>query len=680
VPHEQLNRGAWWEIRANARGEPATQTILIYGDIGEGWDGETVPARQFVAALQDVDAQYLDVRINSYGGSVTDGLAIYNALKRHPAAVTISIDGVAASIASLIAMAGDTVTMADNALMMLHAPWGGVLGNATEMREMADVLDRYAQAMSSAYAPRLGRDQALSLLTDGDDHWYTAAEANALGLVDAVTESLAIAASIPARYRVNPVAAATSQQEASMADQKTPAAPDSTTETNVVEITAKARADALKDLKVRNEAIKGRFEALSRANPGSVEAIRAVYDAAIADTDLTVDTFTDRALAALVPQEPVAGSHTTRIEAGEDQSEKRTSAIVASVLARAGASKESTAGNPYRGHSLMDLARESLARAGVRVDGLTKMEIVGAAFTQSTSDFPVLLENTMHKALQSSYAIAADTWRRFCAVGSVSDFRAHNRYQIGALGDLVPVNELGEFTNKPIPDGRKQSVIVGTFGDIINLSRQAVINDDLGAFVGLAQARGRAAARTIENKVYAVLGLNSGIGPLLSDGAAIIHSTHGNIATVVGPPSVLTLADMKLKMRAQKDVAGKDYLDLTPAVMLVPDALEDTARILNTAMYDPAATLSTKNPNTPNPYMGAYTDIIGTPRLSGTGWYAFADPSIAPVLEVSFLDGVQEPFLEMEQGFTVDGARWKTRLDFGVSGVGYEGVVRNAGA
>jgi hypothetical protein len=97
-------------------------------------------------------------------------------------------------------------------------------------------------------------------------------------------------------------------------------------------------------------------------------------------------------------------------------------------------------------------------------------------------------------------------------------------------------------------------------------------------------------------------------------------------------------------------------------------------------MYDPAATLSTKNPNTPNPYMGAYSDIIGTPRLSGTAWYAFADPSIAPVLEVSFLDGVQEPFLEMEQGFTVDGARWKTRLDFGVSGVGYEGVVRNAGA
>ena len=673
-------RGQWWEIRANARGEPSTQTVLIYGDIGEGWDGETVSAREFVAALQGVDAQYLDVRINSYGGSVTDGLAIYNALKRHPAAVTISIDGVAASIASLIAMAGDTIMMADNALMMVHAPWALAIGNAADMRETADTLDRYAQAMASAYAPRLGRDQALSLLTDGADHWYTAAEANGLGLIDSVTESLAIAASIPARYRSNPAAAAAQQQEPKMAEKEAPAAPESKAETNVVDIQAKAKAEALAALKTRNEGIKARFDALSRANPGSVDAIRAVYDDAIADTDPTVDTFTDRALAALVPQTPVTGAHSTRIEAGEDQSEKRNTAIVASVLARAGVSKESTAGNPYRGHSLMDLARESLARAGVRCDGMTKMEIVGAAFTQGTSDFPILLENTMHKALQSSYAIAADTWRRFCATGSVSDFRAHNRYQIGSLGDLVPVNELGEFTNKPIPDGRKQSVIVGTFGDIINLSRQAVINDDLGAFVGLAQARGRAAARTIENKVYAVLGLSSGIGPLLSDGKSIIHADHGNIAAVAGPPSVATLASVKLAMRAQKDVSGNDYLDLTPRILLVPDSLEDTARILNTAMYDPAATLSTKNPNTPNPYMGAYSDIIGTPRLSGTAWYAFADPSIAPVLEVSFLDGVQEPFLEMEQGFTVDGARWKTRLDFGVSGVGYEGVVRNAGA
>jgi ATP-dependent protease ClpP protease subunit len=668
----------FWTIKAAGTG---AVELRIFGDIGYWDDGDAVDADGFIAELSQYKGRDAVVLIDSIGGNYVQGSRIAQSIREHFGSITTVVVRRAYSMASLIWAAGHVRQMYEGARIMFHAPWiKSASGNWKDLSDLSAELLEITEAFAGEYSGYLGLTTAeMMQYMDGRDHFLTADDALAMGISD-----MTMRAQLPmvAQFddsRFQPVAAATQQQEATMADQ-TPAAPNSTTETNIVEITASARADVLAAMKSRNDAIKARFDALSRANPGSLDAIRAVYDAAIADMDLTVDGFTDRALAALVPQEPVAGSHTTRIEAGEDQAEKRSVAIVASVLARAGVSKESTAGNPYRGHSLMDLARESLARAGVRTDGLTKMELVAAAFTQSTSDFPVLLENTMHKALQSSYAIAADTWRRFCAVGSVSDFRAHNRYQIGALGDLVPVNELGEFTNKPIPDGRKQSVIVGTFGDIINLSRQAVINDDLGAFVGLAQARGRAAARTIENKVYAVLGLNSGIGPLLSDGAAIIHSTHGNIATVVGPPSVLTLADMKLKMRAQKDVAGKDYLDLTPTVMLVPDALEDTARILNTAMYDPAATLSTKNPNTPNPYMGAYTDIIGTPRLSGTGWYAFADPSIAPVLEVSFLDGVQEPFLEMEQGFTVDGARWKTRLDFGVSGVGYEGVVRNAGA
>lgn len=672
-------RNDWrYEIRALA--EQRSAEIMLYGDIG-GWDDESVTAKAFVEDLAAVEANYLTLRINSYGGSVSDGLAIFNAIRRHPAATVAEIDGVCASIASLIAMAADTVRMPENAIAMIHAPWGGALGNAVDMREMADTLDRYAKAMTSAYAPRLGEDTARAWLTDGKDHWLNADEALAAGFCDEITPALAIAASIPEQYR--PVAAATHTKEAIMATEDkaapTPAAP------NVVEIKAAALAEVQAALRERNASIKSRFDALAKANPSSVDQIRAVYDEAMADTDTDVNAFTDKALAALVQQAPVAGTHNTRPELLADEADKRREAVTASIMARAAIPEadgkvRSTAGNPYRGHSLMDLARDCLVRAGVRTDGMTKMEIVGAAFTQSTSDFPVMLENVMHKTLQSSYAIAADTWRRFCATGSVSDFRAHNRYQIGSLGDLVAVNELGEFQNKSIPDGRKQSVIVGTYGDIINLSRQAVINDDLGAFVGLAQARGRAAARTIENTVYATLALNGGEGPALSDGAAIIDATHGNIATVLDKPTVLSIENMILKMAAQKDVSGNDYLDLRPEIMLLPIGLELTARILNTATFDPAATLSTKNTNTPNPYQGYFSDIIGTPRLSGNRWYVFANPSIAPVLEVSFLDGVQEPQMEMEQGFTVDGARWRTRLDFGVSGVGYEGIVSNVGA
>lgn len=185
----------WYDIKARAGKNSAE--VFIYGDIGESWFGESVTAADFVKEIAALDVDALTVRINSYGGSVTDGLAIYNALKRHKAGVTVSIDGIAASIASLIAMAGDTVEMAENASLMIHAPWGGVMGNAQVMREYADVLDKMALAMAGAYVAKSGLDESevMNLLTDGRDHWYSAAEALEIGFVDQTTAALAIAAS-----------------------------------------------------------------------------------------------------------------------------------------------------------------------------------------------------------------------------------------------------------------------------------------------------------------------------------------------------------------------------------------------------------------------------------------------------------------------------------------------------
>ncbi len=677
-------KGKFWEIRALA--DSQTAEILIYSDIGESWDGSTVDAKAFVDALGKVAADYLSVRINSYGGSVTDGLAIFNALRRHPGAVTIEIDGIAASIASLIAMAGDTVRMAENALMMVHAPWGANLGNAVTMREMADTLDRYAAAMQSSYLrPGVDVTQIEAWLTDGADHWLSAEDALAAGLVDEITPALAIAASVPDRYRIQSAAAAATPQEAIMPTETKAAAPEQQAAPNVTEITAAAEKKAREAIQARNATLKARFDAFAKATPGRVEDLRAIYDAALADFGQTPEQFTDAVLAKLGEHvTPVAGTSGPRVTAGEDQRDKLVSACSDALLYRASvpqAKRPDMNGNPFRAKRLTEIAKASLDRAGVRTDGMSQMEIVAAAFTQSTSDFPVLMENTMHKALLAGYAIASLTWRRFCATGSVSDFRAHNRYMLGSLGDLEDLNEAGEFKNQSIPDGRKQSVSVSTKGAIINLTRQAIINDDLGAFIGLAAARGQAAARTIENAVYTSIALNSGYGPLLSDGKSIIHADHGNIAGTSGAPSVATIEAGVLKMSAQQDISGNDYLDLRPSIALVPAALEVTTRVLNASTTDPAAaTGSSKNPNTPNPYNGFFADIVASQRMAANKWYMLADPTVAPVLEVSFLDGNQEPAMEMENGFTIDGARWKTSLDFGVSGVGYEGIVYNAGS
>lgn len=694
----------WYSIRkpspetVMAQGFVSAAEIFIYGDIGESWWAETVSAAQFVKDLAALDAERITIRINSMGGSVPDGIAIHNAIKRHKAATTTVVDGMALSIASLIALAGDTVEMAENATMMIHAPWTVVGGNAVDLRATADLLDTWAKAMATSYAAKSGQsnEAVMALLTDGKDHWYTAAEALAAGFCDAVTTALPIAASAQrfdlSRYRnvpaslaagavapstpvaapaapATPVAAATSTTENSMPQNQNPAAPAPGAAPDVDAI----RAQALADDQARRAGIRAKFGAFM-AKAGVPELATACEN----DAACTVQAAADKLLAHIGKDiTPVAGTIVTVM----DEADKRRGAVMDALMVRANvASAEQRqtvqAHNPFRGHTLLDLARASLQAAGIRTDGMDKMQIVGSAFTQSTSDFPVLLENTMHKTLQQAYALAADTWTRFCARGSVSDFRAHNRYRVGSLGNLDAKGELGEFKSKAIPDGEKASITAATKGNIINLSREAIINDDLNAFVGLAAMLGRAAKRTVESDVYATLALNGGLGPTMGDGYSLFHANHGNITTAAALSAAAIDLD-RVAMASQMNVGANDYLDLRPQTLLVPVALGGTAKSINMAEYDPDTANKLQKPNT---VRGLFGDVVDTPRLSGTRRYLFAATSEAPVLEVAFLDGNDAPYLESETGFTVDGTRWKVRLDFGIAAVDYRGAVTNAGA
>jgi ATP-dependent Clp endopeptidase proteolytic subunit ClpP len=159
--------------------------ILLYDEIGY-WG---VTAQDFVTQLAQITAGTINVRINSPGGDVFDGLAIYQALKSHPATINTFVDGWAASAASFIALAGDTVTMGENAFMMIHKAWGVGVGNATDMRDLANTLDKIDGQLASIYAKKTGKSAAemLALMAgESDGTWFTAAEAKAIGLADAV--------------------------------------------------------------------------------------------------------------------------------------------------------------------------------------------------------------------------------------------------------------------------------------------------------------------------------------------------------------------------------------------------------------------------------------------------------------------------------------------------------------
>lgn len=178
--------------------------IYLYDEIGPDWMG-MVSAPFVLNELAKYKDQPVTVRINSPGGSVTEGQAIYNALLRHSGEVTIEVDSLAASMGSYIAMAGKVINMAENAMLMIHNPWSVAIGDAEEMRKQAAVLDKFQGGLSSIYAARSKQTVEKVAEMMADETWLTAAEAVELGFADAVSQPLNVAACVkPGRFAKMP--------------------------------------------------------------------------------------------------------------------------------------------------------------------------------------------------------------------------------------------------------------------------------------------------------------------------------------------------------------------------------------------------------------------------------------------------------------------------------------------
>ncbi len=197
----KTNSKPFWQFR-NAANEPKTGELLLYGVISSvSWWEDDVTPKQF---KQDLDAlgdiSELKVYINSDGGDVFAGQAIHSMLKRHSAHKTVYIDGLAASIASVIAMAGDTIVMPRNAMMMVHNPWTFAWGDSNDFRKMAETLDQIRESIVAAYQDKSGMEpDAIRELCDAET-WFTADEAVEKGFADEIEESKQVAASLNGRF------------------------------------------------------------------------------------------------------------------------------------------------------------------------------------------------------------------------------------------------------------------------------------------------------------------------------------------------------------------------------------------------------------------------------------------------------------------------------------------------
>ena len=189
---------SWYEIKAQS---DEVAEVLIYDQIGEDFWGEGVSAKEFARDVGAIKAAEILVRINSPGGSVFDGQAIYATLRSHAARIVTRVEGLAASIASLVAMAGDEVRMTANSLFMIHDPWAYASGTAPEMHSFADVLEKVGATIRDVYAARsaLTADEVAAAMAA--ETWYTAGEAEAVGLIDVVDNMRAVAVTFdPDRY------------------------------------------------------------------------------------------------------------------------------------------------------------------------------------------------------------------------------------------------------------------------------------------------------------------------------------------------------------------------------------------------------------------------------------------------------------------------------------------------
>lgn len=337
--------------------------------------------------------------------------------------------------------------------------------------------------------------------------------------------------------------------------------------------------------------------------------------------------------------------------------------------------------NEFTGMSLREMARASLSARGLVAPSGGVMALASAAFVpamaggmHTTSDFGNILADIANKSMMRGFDEVEESFPRFTSVGSLGDFKPSKRVGLDIFPTLDKVSEGAEFKYGTMGD-HGESVMLATYGKLFAVTRQTIINDDLDALTRVPARMGRAAKRTIGDLVFAVLTGN----PQMSDGKTLFHADHGNLAASGGAPSEATVNAVITAMATQK--AGKARLNIPLAFLLAPPTLRSV--ILQTlrseyAPDDTAKAGTTKQPNAHNTVRDAAEPIFDA-RLEGKAWYGLANPSTTDTIEVSYLDGNQNPFLEQQQGWTVDGTEFKVRIDAAASPLAFQGLYKNPG-
>mgnify|MGYP003575941386 CR=1 FL=1 len=341
-------------------------------------------------------------------------------------------------------------------------------------------------------------------------------------------------------------------------------------------------------------------------------------------------------------------------------------------------------GAVYRSMSLLEIGREFLELRGVSTRGMDRFQLsarllgieVRSGGMQGTSDFSSLLANVANKRLRAIYDENPGTYAMWARrAPNAPDFREMTVTQLSGAPDLLRTSEHGEFKYGTLMDAGEKYAVV-TYGRIVPLTRQAMINDDLRGFDRLVSAFA-ASARRLENRlVYSRLTANAA----MADGVPLFHATRGNLGAGAGSALQFNaLSAGRKAMRLQKGLQGEE-LNLTPSYLIVPAALEQTAYQLTSAGYTPAAQSEINEFRQGG--RSSLTPVV-EPLLdasSATAWYLAASGSQVDTVEYCYLDGADGPVIESHTDFGTDGVSFKCRLDFAAKDIDFRGLYRSDGA
>jgi ATP-dependent Clp endopeptidase proteolytic subunit ClpP len=687
-----INRKNWYSMSVAKADEVAE--ITLYGQIGNDFFSEGVSADQFRTDLNALEnVKKINLHVNSPGGSVLEGIAIYNALNNHPAYITAYVDGWAASMASYIIMAADEIVMPGNTFLLIHEPWSCACGTAEVFRKEAGELDKVEKPMVAAYVKKSGMSEDDVKQIMKQDELMPAQDALDYGFIDKIIDPIEIEDSAESNAVMFGKIFDAKQMKSGL---KTLFAFK-----NNLKLTSKKGVRNMEACKFCGKEIESGVSFCSHcgkdlkaaaptpppapAAPSAADERTRVREimARCAALKLTREFETslveggeplsacltkilDKAAEGLKP--PVNGDH---IGVGADDSDKFRAAAVESLSVAAGLETKSEAikkanasGMPRTFHALV---KECLIRGGESVRKVIQMsgEQIADAATRmfraeavTSSDLPNVLSELANKSVSFSTENGETTFQVWCGEGQTNDFKSINAVSMSGIGKVKKLAEGENFEFAKFSD-KKETAYLETYGLAVNFSRKAMINDDMSALTEIPGKLALAQFRAIDEGVYDALVSNAFAGPTMTEGSSALFTgsaaagtNHANIYLTSGVPSLTSLNTARRyfrnikAMQAVNDQAARPTGVAPRYIIAGPEYETDIDNIVNNLSIMQVSGTSTVDPYVAGgrtPLIPVISAYLGSLLGSDEHWYLAANQMVLPTFKIIYLNGNKTP-------------------------------------